>query len=301
MIIRMRELTAFLAELFRHSPRRSIVFLDGDGLSERSFRMSGAVMRTVAGTAGAALVLLTALVITLTPVRNLIPGYDTAEVRQNAILASMRLEALEDSVTTHLQYLTYLKQILTGQIDSSLVRELSPDALPGGSDGIVMGDRKSYPEDWEDHAPAIFIDRLRIRPASSSAHPNQPSPGLLLPAITPIGGYTTQSFNARKGHFGIDIATEEGRIVRSIGEGYVIFADWTHSGGHTIIVQHANGFITVFKHNRRLLKRVAERVQLREGLAVSGNSGQHSTGPHLHFELWNNGLAQDPRPYLLGL
>ena len=159
-----------------------------------------------------------------------------------------------------------------------------------------------FSEDWEDHEqPAVFVDRLAVRPAPANAGPAHTPPSLLLPAITPVGGYTTQSFDARTGHYGIDIATEEGKIVRSIGEGHVVFADWTHSGGHTIMVQHADGFITVFKHNRRLLKRVADRVQPREGVAITGNTGQHSTGPHLHFELWNSGLAQDPQPYLLGL
>lgn len=81
----------------------------------------------------------------------------------------------------------------------------------------------------------------------------------------------------------------------------MVFADWTYTGGHTIIVQHANGFLSVYKHNEQLLKQVADRVSVREGLAISGNSGEFTTGPHLHFELWNNGLAQDPGAYLLGL
>ena len=105
----------------------------------------------------------------------------------------------------------------------------------------------------------------------------------------------------RKGHFAIDIATEAGTMVRSIGDGYVIFADWTYTSGHTIIVQHAEGYLSVYKHNQRLLKRVTDRVGVRESLAISGNSGEYTTGPHLHFEIWNNGLALDPSAYILGL
>ena len=80
----------------------------------------------------------------------------------------------------------------------------------------------------------------------------------------------------------------------------MIFADWTHEGGYTVTVQHADGYLTVFKHNQRLLKRVGDRVRAREAVAMSGNSGEITTGPHLHFELWHNGLAQDPSFYFIG-
>lgn len=89
-------------------------------------------------------------------------------------------------------------------------------------------------------------------------------------------------------------------MVRSIGDGYVVLSDWTHEGGFTIAVQHAEGYVSVYKHNQRLLKRVGDRVRAREAVAMSGNSGEISTGPHLHFELWLDGLAQDPVYYLVG-
>ncbi len=298
----MRELFAFVTELFRHSPQRRIVFIESDSLAERSYSVQAGLVRTAALCTGGTLVLVTALILAFSPVRNLIPGFSTAELRRDAILASMRLAALEDSVTVQLQYMADLKRILTNQVDSALMVE-SPSGEPVGStNGRLDVDVGPHSEDWEDHEqPAVFVDRLTLRPASANTGPAHTPPSLLLPAITPVGGYTTQSFDAHTGHYGIDIATEEGKIVRSIGEGHVVFADWTHSGGHTIMVQHADGFITVFKHNRRLLKRVADRVQPREGVAITGNTGQHSTGPHLHFELWNSGLAQDPQPFLLGL
>jgi murein DD-endopeptidase MepM/ murein hydrolase activator NlpD len=80
----------------------------------------------------------------------------------------------------------------------------------------------------------------------------------------------------------------------------VVFADWTYEGGYAVGVQHADGYLTVYKHNQRLLKRVGDRIRARDEIAISGNSGEISTGPHLHFELWQNGLAQDPRSYIVG-
>jgi murein DD-endopeptidase MepM/ murein hydrolase activator NlpD len=113
-------------------------------------------------------------------------------------------------------------------------------------------------------------------------------------------GFPTRDFDARDGHYGVDIAVSEGAFVRSIGEGYVVMADWTQDGGYTVAVQHGNGYLSVYKHNKRLLKQVGDRVKARDALAVSGNSGEMTTGPHLHFELWRHGLAQDPRSYIAG-
>ena len=79
-----------------------------------------------------------------------------------------------------------------------------------------------------------------------------------------------------------------------MGDGYVIFADWTHEGGHVIVVQHANGYVSVYKHNQRLLKRVGDRVRDREAIALSGNTGEITTGPHLHFEVLINKRFVDP-------
>jgi murein DD-endopeptidase MepM/ murein hydrolase activator NlpD len=126
-------------------------------------------------------------------------------------------------------------------------------------------------------------------------------PNMSLPIQSPVEtGFTTREFDADNAHFGIDLAVSEGTRVRAVSEGYVVLADWTQEGGYTMAVQHADGYLSVYKHNKRLLKQTGDHVKARETLAVSGNSGEVTTGPHLHFELWRNGLAQDPRPYVIG-
>ena len=125
--------------------------------------------------------------------------------------------------------------------------------------------------------------------------------GLRFPVLPPVTGIVTREFDARTGHYAMDIAVNEGSVVRAIGDGYVILADWTHDGGQIIAVQHADGFVSVYKHNSRLLKRLGDRVHDREAVSLSGNSGEITTGPHLHFELWQNGLAQDPNYYVIGM
>jgi murein DD-endopeptidase MepM/ murein hydrolase activator NlpD len=123
---------------------------------------------------------------------------------------------------------------------------------------------------------------------------------LELPLRPPVDGFLTRGFDAQGGHFAIDIAVEMGSPVRCVGDGYVVFADWTQDGGYTVAVQHAEGYLSIYKHNKQLLKRVGDRVQSRETIAISGNTGEITTGPHLHFEFWRNGLAQDPSEYFVG-
>lgn len=112
-------------------------------------------------------------------------------------------------------------------------------------------------------------------------------------------GVVSRGYDAAAGHFGLDVATRAGTPVRAVGDGYVVFADWTHAGGYTIAVQHPDGYLSVYAHNQRLLRRVGDRVRSREAVALSGNTGAATSGPHLHFELWRDGLAQDPRAFLL--
>ena len=261
--------------------------------------------RAIFWTTGTLHTLLVVSLISFTPLRSLIPGYGTKELRQNARLAAMRLENLEDSLVAQEVYMANLQSILTGEFDSAFVETEStgPEEFPGNMeprDPVV----DTPPEDWEDHEhPALPMVRLADRISPGSPRVPEPVPylaSLQLPALPPVSGFVTRGFSAQDGHFAVDIATEAGTMVRCVGDGYVIFADWTYTGGHTIVVQHADGYVSVYKHNQRLLKRVGDRVRVRESVAVSGDSGEYTTGPHLHFELWNNGLAQDPSMYVLG-
>ncbi len=239
-----------------------------------------------------------------TPIREVIPGFGTSAMRQNARLNSLRLAALQDSLQAQERYMTQLRQLMLGHIDSSQIAgATAPDPLTS-VEAIEQPLRGDPSPNWIDHQqPAIPVERLdgsnrspfRLANIAGTSLPN-----VLLPALPPVEGFVTRGFDARTGHYAIDIAVDVGTVVRSVGEGYVILADWTHEGGYTIAVQHSDGFVSVYKHNQRLLKRVGDRVHARDAIAMSGNSGEITTGPHLHFELWQNGLAQDPGEYILG-
>lgn len=297
---------SFLSEFTRDvdSPSTFIV-MDAEGLEQpRHYQVVPRHVLYAAGgsIAGLALILLT--LIMLSPIKELIPGYGTAAMRQNARLNSLRVAALQDSLRAQERYMTQLRQLLLGQIDSShFAGAKAPDPLLSVEAFEQPMGGESSPN-WADHQqPAIPVERLTAgdrTPFRLTTVGGARLPSVLLPALPPVDGFVTRNFDARTGHYAIDIAVDAGTVVRSIGEGYVILADWTHEGGYAIAVQHADGYVSVYKHNQRLLKRIGDRVHARDAIAVSGNSGEISTGPHLHFELWHNGLAQDPGEYILG-
>lgn len=276
-------------EAYREQPRRYVV-------------QPRQLLWVLGGGMAAAVVVLVAVIV-LTPLREWLPGYGGSEMRRDAQSAAMRLAAMRDSLEAQQQHLSHLQQLMTGQIDSGAVP--TTRVVPPGRVSTETADMTGEPasDDWDDHEqPALPVARLPLNgppmPTTTQAEASYLA-SLQFPALPPVNGLVTGGFDPRVGHYAIDIAVEEGTMVRAIGDGYVILADWTHSGGHAVAVQHGDGFVSVYKHNQRLLKRVGDRVQAREAIAVSGNTGELTTGPHLHFELWHHGLAQDPRTYLV--
>jgi murein DD-endopeptidase MepM/ murein hydrolase activator NlpD len=117
--------------------------------------------------------------------------------------------------------------------------------------------------------------------------------------FTPVKGVISSSFNAAVKHFGVDIVAKKDTPIKATMGGTVIFATWSSESGHTITVQHKNHIISVYKHNSVLLKKTGALVKAGEPIAIIGNTGEETTGPHLHFELWKNGIAIDPQDYII--
>lgn len=117
--------------------------------------------------------------------------------------------------------------------------------------------------------------------------------------LSPIKGFVTKDFNPEAGHFGIDYVVKEGTPVFATANGYVIFSGFTVEDGYTMILAHPDDFISVYKHCSSLLKKEREFVVQGEIIALSGNTGKWSTGPHLHFEIWKNGKVIDPKTVLI--
>jgi murein DD-endopeptidase MepM/ murein hydrolase activator NlpD len=297
---------SFLTDLLRNPSRtRTVIVVEEDEMgTPRRHRVHPD--RLVAGWGGSMLaaVLLAVLVMAFTPVRQLIPGYGTQALEQSARLTAIRVAALRDSLAVQQRYIDRLQALMTGAVDSTAragARGEQAASMPQARPSSPPAEPAEEPasDGWEDHRqPALSVTGFRATPASGGG---DALPALALPVAPPVeDGFPTRGFDARAGHYAVDIAVSEGEYVQSVGAGYVVLADWTQDGGYTVAVQHADGYLSVYKHNKRLLKNVGDRVRARETVAVTGNTGEITTGPHLHFELWHNGLAQDPRPYIAG-
>lgn len=303
---------SFLIKLFRR-PRlpQTVVVIDSEEVGRTYRYQVTPVWLLVSWGVTLLMVFLVGVsIMAFTPLRTYIPGYATDELKRNARLNAMRVDALQDSVSVQRHYIRRLQQLVTGQVDSAGSRSARPQApAVSSTDRDRTADRVPEPAsprasgESSDHGqPAITPSSFVVAgQTGESERRSRVLPNLSLPVESPVDtGFPTRNFDAADGHYGIDLAVSEGTLVRAVGEGYVVVADWTQEGGYTIAVQHSDGYLSVYKHNRQLLKQAGDRVQGREALAVSGNSGEVTTGPHLHFELWRNGLAQDPRPYVTG-
>jgi murein DD-endopeptidase MepM/ murein hydrolase activator NlpD len=226
-----------------------------------------------------------------------------------AELNARRAAAFEDSVALQYRQISQLRALITGDLDSlTTTVPVSDDPdLPEQAEaeavlGVTLGD-EPLSTDWSDHQqpalPLRWLDDSDGEAPIAGSTVESYLASLRLPALPPVEGVASRGFSARDGHFGLDIAVDDGTPVRAVGDGYVVFSDWTHEGGYVIAVQHADGYLSVYKHNAGLLKRLGDRVRTREAVALSGNTGEITSGPHLHFELWRNGLAQDPRTFFV--
>lgn len=123
-----------------------------------------------------------------------------------------------------------------------------------------------------------------------------------VPSLMPVNGFMTRGYEinplVNQPHIGVDIAGENGTPVRATADGIVVFAGWTNNMGYVIILQHEFGFSSLYGHNERNLVDVLQKVKKGEVIALLGDTGTISSGPHLHFEIWKNGQPQDPLRFI---
>ena len=136
----------------------------------------------------------------------------------------------------------------------------------------------------------------RISLSSSEESTNSDLQNILF--FSPVKGVVTNVFDMKKAHFGTDVVAKENEPIKCVFDGVVVISHWTSETGHVIGIQHANGIFSLYKHNSILFKTTGDYVTSGEVIAIIGNSGELSSGPHLHFELWNNGVPINPENYI---
>lgn len=267
-----------------------LVILNDDTFEEKlSFKLSRLNVFVISGLTGILLIAGTTLLIAFTPLREYIPGYSSTKLKLSALHLASVTDSLENQIAYNARYLDNLQGIINGKppqdMSDSLVvdsrNEASIDFSPSEEDSIL---RKLVEEEERFNVPVNGGEQLKVQS---------------LNFFTPVKGLITNAFNPEENHLGVDVVAKENEVIKSAQDGRVIFAEWTAETGYVIILQHAEKFISVYKHNSDLLKSQGEEVSAGEPIAIIGNSGELSSGPHLHFELWFNSYAVDPQEYIL--
>ncbi|MDY5968465.1 MAG: M23 family metallopeptidase [Bacteroidales bacterium] len=286
--------------------RHRFVVMDEDTYKEKfSFQLTGMNLFVTVGAAIIVLILLTALLIAFTPLRELIPGYSNTRVTKQAYQNALVIDSLEQELANQERQLADIKAIMMGQNPDDLRRDSSKSnqenkVVPK----VAAGDYHRSKDDSLLRVEVEREDQYSVRPVKKEnekkIHHVPPTAVQEIPQLffTPVKGKVIALFDAKTKHYGVDIAGAGGEAVKATMSGTVIFSGFTVETGYVIALQHAGGYISVYKHNSALLRRMGDVVHAGEPIAFIGNSGELTSGPHLHFELWMNGVAVNPLQYI---
>ena len=227
------------------------------------------------------------LIIYFTPLKEYFRGYTSTELRTSSLNNAIKLDSLETLYSIQNNYISSLKNLLSGKID---FEDLSKDSL---LEAYSTNDLDFVNTNAEDSIlRAIVEEEAKYNPTNINL--DQLSAVLFNPA----NGGISSEFSLQEKHFGVDITLPENSAVYSVSDGRVLFAEWTSETGFVIIIEHLNGLTSVYKHNSSLSKTQGEHVRRGEVIGFSGNTGELTSGPHLHFELWFKGDPVDPLDFI---
>jgi len=234
------------------------------------------------------LIVLTTVLIAFTPIREYIPGYSSSALKKKAINLSFKTDSLEQLILVNEQYLASVKKILSGDIKTENFNK----------DSILKVVNKEIAQ-GVNLAPSKEDSLLRERVAQEDKYnPLVDNKELNLVLFPPVKGVISEDYNPDQKHYAVDVVTEKDSPVKATADGTVVFAEWTVETGYVIIIKHAKDLLSVYKHNAQLNKDQADFVKAGEIIAIAGNTGELTTGTHLHFELWSEGLPINPNNFI---
>ena len=227
-------------------------------------------------------VLATSSLLFFTPIREYIPGYSSTSLQKQANTLTYKTDSLSQVVFLNDQYINSLKQVLTGKLET----------IDYSLDSITYEDILDLQLKERSKEDSILRQLVENEDKYNLENINKNKEYLLL--TSPVKGIVSQNYSIAEDHLAIDIIIDIGTPVKAISNGRVLFSEWTTQTGYVLIIHHGNEMISVYKHNSKLLKSQGEIVKQGEIIALSGNTGVLTSGPHLHFELWSDGFSIDP-------
>lgn len=229
----------------------------------------------------------TFFIITQTPVRKYLPGASYEEIGQKIEDLQDLADGLDFKQQVNELYIENIKAIAKGETPEDPLEKLLGDSLkdvefenPSKDDSLLRAMAESQMQ-----------SRLSLQEVSSNDVASYTF-------FTPIQGMISANYDPELGHYGVDVLAQEGTAIKSALDGVIVLSEWSVETGHLLLIQHKDDLITVYKHNSVLLKKQGELVRAGDPIAIIGNSGENTTGPHLHFEIWFKNVPVNPENYM---
>jgi len=215
--------------------------------------------------------LIVGALIVFTPLKTYLPGYGDINAQREIIELNRELDELQEEFSARQTYNDNIRRILPIIEDEMLRKEVELDEE--------------------------LIERELLSKSANYVSKEVPLEQMFL--VPPITGVVSSGFDRQTKHYGIDVIAPKNTPVKAVMDGFVFVSDWTLETGNTLGIQHSNNLISFYKHNSALLKKVGSYVKSGEAVAIIGNTGELSDGPHLHFEIWHNGKPVDPAQFII--
>jgi murein DD-endopeptidase MepM/ murein hydrolase activator NlpD len=287
-------------KIWKHLLRRirdqyRLVLLNEETLEERiSFKLSRLNVFIVIGLLSIILVFITTYIIAFTPLKEYIPGYTDVTLQRRIYELQLRSDSVAFAMRAQEKYLGDLKKVLGGDLPDE--RQMNAVDTAQTLNYRNIKDNRS-PEDSVLRAEYESVNKYNLFKSDKSKGNGATMRNLTF--FSPIKGMVSNEFDPLRKHFGIDIVAARDEVIKAVQDGTVVFTGWTVETGYVMAIQHPGNVISIYKHNAVLLKKEGNIVHAGETVAIIGETGELSTGPHLHLELWINGIPVNPKDYIV--
>ena len=265
---------------------RFVIMTDSSFEEKLSVKLSRFNVLAFAGIFVFACFFSTLLLIAYTPLSEYVPGKSSIEVQKNLIELSLKSDSLESVLLNRAIYLENINNIING---NELVTPIESNEVATKQEDEIVFEKSKEDSLLRLSVEAEDKSSIYIKTASENNY---------LMFFTPLTGLISDGYNSKTKHFGVDLVAKEKSRISSVLDGTVIISHWTSETGYVIAIQHKNDYVSLYKHNSLLLKEVGDFVNAGDHIAIIGNSGELSSGPHLHFELWHKGTPVNPENYI---
>tara|TARA_R110002073_G_scaffold56835_16_gene144560 strand:- start:7562 stop:8431 length:870 start_codon:yes stop_codon:yes gene_type:complete len=266
-----------------------LVILNEDTFEERfAIKLTRLNVFVIMSLSAIVLIALTTVLIAFTPLREYIPGYSSTALKKEATNLNFKTDSLQQVINVNEQYLESIKRVLKGDVAT----------VEFNKDSIIKAAELDTEEYNLNPSREDSILREKVNKEDKYNLFESATSKVSFVLFPPVTGTISEGYNVEERHFAVDIVVAKGTPVKAADDGTVVLAEWTTQTGYVVIIDHGNGLISAYKHNASLTKEQGDLVKAGEVIAISGDAGELTTGPHLHFELWTDGYPIDPTTFI---